>query len=308
MPLLDHLRFNAILVMIEIEKGFTKGFQMRMFKAWANARPLATAFLFLLVAALYFLAPIVSVDPSQLFGNGERDVGAESFAQVLWPEIRLAAAILIAVVLIGWVRRTRLATWPRWSTLLLTVPFIAFCIFVIISPILVSESGAADVTLTQADWQSIWMACLVAILVGFFEELLFRGVVLQALLTRMNGGLAVIIAAIIFGLFHYVNWVSGQPLGVTTMQVLGAMAIGLLFGAFVLWTGSIWPSIFLHGLWDSSVSVSQTLQANVSPTGDVAEVIFDPWSALASPPMIYGVLLLVLWVFFDRRKRKATSV
>lgn len=116
-----------------------------------------------------------------------------------------------------------------------------------------------------------------------------------------------IVAAIVFGLFHYVNWVSGQPLGITTMQVLGAMAGGLLFGALVLWTGSIWPSIFLHGLWDSSVSISQTLQAKTSPTGDVADVLFNPWSALANPQLIYGVLLLALWVFFDRTKRRAMS-
>jgi membrane protease YdiL (CAAX protease family) len=212
----------------------------------------------------------------------EREVGADSFAQVLWPEIRLAVAILLAVMLVGWVRRTGLTAWPKASALLLTLPYVAFCVFVIFSPLLINGAGLEDVTLSGSDWQSVWTTCIVAVLVGFFEEVLFRGVVLQSLMTRMNGALAVIAAAIVFGLFHYVNWVSGQPLDVTTMQVLGAMAGGLLFGALVLWTGSLWPSILLHGLWDASVSISQTLQLRVSPTGEVAEIAFNPFSVLTS--------------------------
>lgn len=265
---------------------------------------MAVASLFLLAAALYFLAPIVFSDPSQLFGHGGRDVGTDSFAQVLWPEMRLAVAIMLAVMLVGMVRRTGLTTWPKASALLLTFPFVAFCIFVIFTPLLVNRTGLDGVTLSPSDWKSIWTTCIVAVLVGFFEELLFRGILLQSLMTRMNAALAVIVAAIVFGLFHYVNWVSGQPLGITTMQVLGAMAGGLLFGAIVLWTGSLWPSVFLHGLWDASVSVSQTLQLDLSPKGEVTEVTLDPLSVLTNPEFVYGALLLAVWMLVDSRRRR----
>lgn len=280
---------------------------LRNIRNWADRKPLATTALFLLAAAIYFLAPLVLSDPSQLFGNGRREVGADSFAQALWPEIRLAVAILLAVVLVGWVRRTGLTAQPRASALLLTLPFVALCVFVLFSPLLINGAGFGAVRLSASDWQSIWATCIVAVLVGFFEELLFRGVVLQSLRARMNGALAVIIAAVVFGLFHYVNWVSGQPLDVTTMQVIGAMAGGLLFGAIVLWTGSLWPSIALHAQWDASVSISQTLQLDLSPAGEVAEITFNPVSVLSNPEFLYGALLLALWVFFDRRKRRTTA-
>lgn len=151
---------------------------------WSDKKPLATAGLFLIVAALYFLAPIALSDPSQLFGNGRTQAGADDFAQSLWPEMWLAVAILLAVMLVGWVRRTGLTSLPKASALLLTLPFVAFCILVIFVPLLDSETGFEAVALSASDWPSIWATCIVAVLVGFFEELLFRGVVLQSLMTR----------------------------------------------------------------------------------------------------------------------------
>jgi membrane protease YdiL (CAAX protease family) len=79
---------------------------------------------------------------------------------------------------------------------------------------------------------------------GLGEELLFRGLV-QAGLARLISGpagiwIALLAASLLFGVFH---WLS------TTYALLAAAA-GLYFGWLLIATGSLWPPVVAHALYD----------------------------------------------------------
>jgi membrane protease YdiL (CAAX protease family) len=86
-----------------------------------------------------------------------------------------------------------------------------------------------------------------ALLIGFAEETIFRGLMLNALKAR---GLwqAAIITSLLFGLSHSLNLLSGKSGVEILIQVAYALAVGFAFAALVLKKGLLWPLIFVHAL------------------------------------------------------------
>lgn len=85
----------------------------------------------------------------------------------------------------------------------------------------------------------------VGLLTAIAEEFLFRGCV-QSIFTQWtkNPHWGIWIAAIIFSTFH--------------MQFFGfipRMLLGVMFGYFVLWSGSIWTSVWAHFIYNGSAVV-----------------------------------------------------
>jgi membrane protease YdiL (CAAX protease family) len=80
----------------------------------------------------------------------------------------------------------------------------------------------------------------VVVLAPIAEELLFRGVLLRALVRRTTPGLAVFATALVFALVHVV----GDP--GTGYYVPAFLALGLLSGWRAQRTGNLSQSIFLH--------------------------------------------------------------
>jgi CAAX protease family protein len=88
-----------------------------------------------------------------------------------------------------------------------------------------------------------------ALLVGFVEETYFRGMMLRAL--RIRGPWqAVIISSLFFGIVHLLNGAAGANLAATLLQVVYAVAIGLMYAALALRTQTILPLMVTHGLTD----------------------------------------------------------
>ena len=69
------------------------------------------------------------------------------------------------------------------------------------------------------------------------EELLYRGIVLGQLLLWMKPAAAVLISAILFGIFHF-----------NVVQFLYAFLVGLLIGAVYVKTGRLFLCMLGHGL------------------------------------------------------------
>lgn len=87
-------------------------------------------------------------------------------------------------------------------------------------------------------WDCIVDVFLVGLLTAIAEEFMFRGV-LQTIFLRWtkNVHLAIWITAILFSAFH-----------MEFFGFLPRMALGVLFGYFVAWSGSIWTSVWAHFL------------------------------------------------------------
>jgi uncharacterized protein len=88
------------------------------------------------------------------------------------------------------------------------------------------------------------------LLVGIGEETAYRGVVLNALASRMSLPWAAVVSAVLFGLMHSVNVIL-QPAGTTVGQVVTTSLIGLFLGfVYVLSGGNLILVVVLHWLWD----------------------------------------------------------
>ena len=93
-------------------------------------------------------------------------------------------------------------------------------------------------------------AVISMLLVGFIEELIFRGFLFRALLARNSAPVAITISAVTFGIGHIVNLLAGQGGLESLLQVIFAVAWGFLFTMAFYKSGSLWVSIAVHGLVD----------------------------------------------------------
>ncbi|MBQ8110488.1 MAG: CPBP family intramembrane metalloprotease [Clostridia bacterium] len=87
-------------------------------------------------------------------------------------------------------------------------------------------------------------------LVGYVEEVIFRGFLFKALLRKNGPKPAIVISAVSFGIGHIVNMLAGQASLETVMQVVFAVAWGFLFTFAFYKSGSLWPCIAVHALVD----------------------------------------------------------
>lgn len=89
------------------------------------------------------------------------------------------------------------------------------------------------------------------LLIGFIEELIFRGFLFRALLKRDPAPVAITISAVTFGIGHIVNLFAGQGGLESLIQVLFAIAWGFIFTFVFYKSGSLWVCIIVHGVVDA---------------------------------------------------------
>ncbi len=88
------------------------------------------------------------------------------------------------------------------------------------------------------------------LLVGFLEELIFRGLLFKAMYP--NGiKSAFVVSSLTFGMGHIVNLLNGAEFLPTLLQVCYAAAIGFLFILLFHKGKSLWPCILTHGVFNA---------------------------------------------------------
>ena len=87
--------------------------------------------------------------------------------------------------------------------------------------------------------------------VGFLEELIFRGLLFQAM-AKDGVRSAIIVSSVTFGIGHIVNLVngSGAELLPNLLQVMYAVAIGFAFVMIYWKTKSMMPCIIVHSVFN----------------------------------------------------------
>lgn len=194
--------------------------------SFAKRRPyLFTALIVLIIVAVYLLAGTATVllrlpFPLYLIAN-------------------TCLALIFAALLTGmhWWREVGFRALPSRRTLwLYTLPFV---------PVL----GNLIFGIKAQGWGHILTYLVLATLVGFVEEVAFRGLILRALAPR---GLwrAAILSAILFGLAHSMNALAGSNSAYVLLQIGYAMAFGFGWASVTLRTGVLWPLVIIHGLID----------------------------------------------------------
>ncbi len=91
-------------------------------------------------------------------------------------------------------------------------------------------------------------AVISMLLIGYVEEVIFRGFLFKALIPKDGIRLAIIISSVTFGIGHIVNLFTGQADLETVIQVLFAVAWGFIFTLVFYKCQSLIPCIIAHGL------------------------------------------------------------
>jgi membrane protease YdiL (CAAX protease family) len=86
--------------------------------------------------------------------------------------------------------------------------------------------------------------------VGFSEELMFRGVFFTALARRWRIWPAILVSSLLFGAIHSLNVFGTGLLFIALMQSVAAGMAGLFLIALRLRSGSLWPPILFHSVWN----------------------------------------------------------
>jgi len=97
-------------------------------------------------------------------------------------------------------------------------------------------------------WLGVWSITVMPVTVGVAEELLYRGVVLQALRTRFPAVVAVLVSSLFFGLQHAALSL-GSPAD-TIARVLTTFLCGIVFAVLALRLRRLLPLVIGHWVLD----------------------------------------------------------
>ena len=104
-------------------------------------------------------------------------------------------------------------------------------------------------------FMNIVMFILTMFFVGFAEEGVFRGVILNLFLNRFSktrGGImtAILLNGFLFGAMHLSNIFSGVSVKSAVVQAATAIVAGILLAAIYVRSGNFWIVVFLHAWID----------------------------------------------------------
>ncbi len=102
------------------------------------------------------------------------------------------------------------------------------------------------------------------LLIGYVEEVLFRGFLFKALIPKDGIKLAVIISSVTFGIGHIINLFAGQASIETVIQVFFAIAWGFIFTFVFYKCESLLPCIIAHSLVDAFSKFANESNSDVS--------------------------------------------
>lgn len=153
------------------------------------------------------------------------------------------------------------------------------------------------------DWPfQLALVVLLCLVIGAFEEGLFRGIVLSSLLARLGNtrrGLvgAVVVSSLIFGVVHVApSLLSGQVsdgLGVAqaVLKTVQSGILGAFLAAIFLTTRNLWGVVLVHSVNDLFAMLSEALYA-----GSVSHQYVSTDPLMATGAVIAYVIFTVLYV------------
>ena len=138
---------------------------------------------------------------------------------------------------------------------------------------------------------TVYIFVLESISSAFFEEIIFRSIILVFLLERLPRNkkgvfYAILISSLLFGLLHFVNLFSGVSIYNVSLQIGYSFLMGMLWAVMYLKTKNIWLTIILHGTYNFFGQVMFSLGV-VNGRYDIYTIIIT--SVLAIGAIIYGL-------------------
>ena len=139
---------------------------------------------------------------------------------------------------------------PFWRGILVCLP--AFAVAINNFPIQPVASGLAEIT--APPWR-IALFAAECLMVAFFEEACFRGVVFLRFLNKRRytvGGrfLAIVLSSVVFAVVHLVNVFFNGSLPAVIMQIGYSFLIGAMCSVVLMKTANIWVCVLIHAIYN----------------------------------------------------------
>lgn len=147
-------------------------------------------------------------------------------------------------------------------------------------------------------WQLLANIFLIALLTAIVEELMFRGA-LQTILLRWTGNI------------HAAIWVGAALFSAMHMEFSGflpRMALGVIFGYLVAWSGSIWPAILAHFLNNGTdVVITYLFQNKITKVDPDDQHMFNLAGYIISFIILLVLMLVYRKIALDKKQMLVTD-
>jgi len=154
----------------------------------------------------------------------------------------------------------------------------------------------------SAGLAQIFESFVFALFIGIDEDFFSRGFIFGGL-QRYGIWFAAIVSSIHFGLLHLGNilW-GGQSAAYTIAQAVSAGAFGFLAAALMIYSGTIWVPILMHGLCDFPMQFETSFQYTKIVTGG------GNWVSVAADFIVFSTIGCVLIGLSDPVKKEKLLV
>lgn len=133
----------------------------------------------------------------------------------------------------------------KWVAVAVLLPMGVKAIYLFLIPGKLVPSGMNREEILQTLSAGIFFMGMAA---GFVEEMVFRGVILNATRRAWGTKMAVVFPSMLFGLVHILGW--EFSLGNCLLVVLAGTMVGVMFSLIALESGSVWNGAVVHALWN----------------------------------------------------------
>jgi uncharacterized protein len=110
---------------------------------------------------------------------------------------------------------------------------------------MLARFGVPHPTMARVTWNSIIGT---SVLVGFIEEIPYRGFMLRRFAERLNFWLANLITSLLFVAIHLPGWMALHTLRVENVATI--FIFGIVMGTVFKWSDSLWAPIVTHSAND----------------------------------------------------------
>jgi uncharacterized protein len=112
------------------------------------------------------------------------------------------------------------------------------------SSLLLKATGHLRWTDIIFDFRALFLAFGSVVVISFYEELIFRGYILNNLMDSFPGWLALVISALLFMIFH---WTGQSSIGFFSLA--NSLIMGLILGLNYIYSRNLWFSFCFHVAW-----------------------------------------------------------
>ncbi len=220
-----------------------------------------------------------------LFSDGETASLDQLMSRGVVPQILAATVFIVAASFLFPRRDVGLVAPASARSLLLTLPVAIYLALFFGMALYVGLPAPKIVGIVVVN----------AVLVGISEELACRGVLFQGFRARFRVWPAIWLTSLIFAALHVLNGFVIGNFGIAAVQALAAFCTGMLFMAIRIRTGSLYPCIVLHALWNTGalLAVLAAVQASGGQPANLEMGLIMAVPVLGVlPNLLYGFWLL----------------